>query len=435
MASWFAEAFGFEEASYEETRRRFTCAADDGACISLTSKANGQVFHVGAFATPSVAELREMLAAGGGVDRGDRGGDRGGDGGGRGDRGAAAAGGGTGTGTGGGGGGGAEGAAEEEGKGRGMTFTNMSGNARSLHLDASNAGAVFQVASQFNLLEMVGPGVRPQDGITRYFSDKTQGPVCAVACPAGTVYRNYFWNGVGQGPAQFDGAGDIARLVGNVQHGYWKMRNGYMLPTEMGVLDGLNARFASDERAAVMPGGGNDTATSSSSAGASNSNNASSSSMSLRDAVIASLRVGIHWDVEVERSRRKPERVPHRVCQVYSSAVPVNYTKTVATSQQWAPLASAVLEGTFEAVLSAGAVLSLQRGGERVKVFLTCVGGGAFGNRSLWIANAMEMALTRFKDFPLDVFLVHYMRNVTEPTNPFVKIEHKFGVKTRKKKI
>ena len=40
-----------------------------------------------------------------------------------------------------------------------------------------------------------------------------------MACPAGTVKRNQFWNGVGQGPAQFDGAGDIAKLVENAKDG------------------------------------------------------------------------------------------------------------------------------------------------------------------------------------------------------------------------
>ena len=39
---------------------------------------------------------------------------------------------------------------------------------------------------------MVGPGVIPEQGITAYASDKTQGPVCAMACPAGTLFRNYF---------------------------------------------------------------------------------------------------------------------------------------------------------------------------------------------------------------------------------------------------
>eukprot|EP01045_Picozoa_sp_COSAG04_P042458 COSAG04_NODE_13423_length_606_cov_210.532544_1_plen_48_part_10 len=48
---------------------------------------------------------------------------------------------------------------------------------------------MFQVASQFNCLEMVSPGDQPEAGITRYALDHTQGPVCAMACPAGTVYR------------------------------------------------------------------------------------------------------------------------------------------------------------------------------------------------------------------------------------------------------
>jgi len=62
---------------------------------------------------------------------------------------------------------------------------------KALHADPGNAGAVFQVASQFNLLEMIGPMVTPEDGIARYETDQTQGPACAMACAAGTIYRNY----------------------------------------------------------------------------------------------------------------------------------------------------------------------------------------------------------------------------------------------------
>lgn len=48
----------------------------------------------------------------------------------------------------------------------------------------SNAGAVFQVASQFNCLEMVGPGSRPEDGVTIYSKDHTQGkPVILMSRP------------------------------------------------------------------------------------------------------------------------------------------------------------------------------------------------------------------------------------------------------------
>jgi hypothetical protein len=33
---------------------------------------------------------------------------------------------------------------------------------------------------------------QPEDGVTVYAADPTQGPACALACAAGSVYRNYF---------------------------------------------------------------------------------------------------------------------------------------------------------------------------------------------------------------------------------------------------
>ena len=69
-------------------------------------------------------------------------------------------------------------------KRRGITFENIVGDVTELHLDQYNDGAVFQVASQFNCLEMVGPDVTPEDGVTIYSEDETKGPKCATACPA-----------------------------------------------------------------------------------------------------------------------------------------------------------------------------------------------------------------------------------------------------------
>ncbi len=42
------------------------------------------------------------------------------------------------------------------------TVTEVVANVQSLHADVRNAGALFQVASQFNLLEMVSPDVSPR---------------------------------------------------------------------------------------------------------------------------------------------------------------------------------------------------------------------------------------------------------------------------------
>jgi hypothetical protein len=68
----------------------------------------------------------------------------------------------------------------------------ISGDVREMHWHRAFAGALFQVASQFNLLEMVGPNKTPEDGVTIYQNDGTQGPACAMAAGAATIYRNYF---------------------------------------------------------------------------------------------------------------------------------------------------------------------------------------------------------------------------------------------------
>jgi len=60
----------------------------------------------------------------------------------------------------------------------------------------------------------------------------------------------------------------------------------------------------------------------------------------------------------------------------------------------------------FEATLSIAAILALQKK-TRVCVYLTGVGGGVFGNRSEWIADAVARALRIHAKFPIDVKFVH----------------------------
>jgi hypothetical protein len=52
-------------------------------------------------------------------------------------------------------------------------------------------------------------------------------------------------------------------------------------------------------------------------------------------------------------------------------------------------------------------LLNAQRGASNV-VFLTSLGGGAFGNEEDWIYAAMRRALRLMSDFALDVRLVSY---------------------------
>ena len=72
-----------------------------------------------------------------------------------------------------------------------LSVREVVGNVQHLHVEKSNEGALFQVASQFNLLEMVSPDITPEHGVGIYEYDLTQGPACAVAAGAGTIYRNF----------------------------------------------------------------------------------------------------------------------------------------------------------------------------------------------------------------------------------------------------
>jgi hypothetical protein len=120
-----------------------------------------------------------------------------------------------------------------------LRISNISGDVRSLHRRSAHRDALFQVASQFNLLEMVEPEVSPEDGVTRYVNDHTQGPACALAAGAATVYRNYFVPVAGQigqtRDRQIDCLRDLGAELGNESHALWTMRNGYALCTERGL--------------------------------------------------------------------------------------------------------------------------------------------------------------------------------------------------------
>ena len=231
------------------------------------------------------------------------------------------------------------------------------------------------MASQFNLLEMVDPDVTPEHGVTRYEYDPTQGPACAIAAGAGTIWRNYLvpvGDGIGQtADRQLDGLADLgvslAHALGMGTTPLWQMRNGYALPD----ADGL-ARISA---------------------------HLSSLTESERDALRGRLRLGLHRDVGVTH----PEALPDaRVTQIYCSALPVAYS--TIPDRQWAGFASLVLEAAYEATLLAG-LLNAARGASR-RVFLTRLGGGAFGNDATWIDSAIIRALRLCEHQGPDVFLV-----------------------------
>lgn len=313
MPDWFEELTGFHEAGVASVAEHFHV---DGEF--LTSRVNGRRMRHGRFETPTLAELRSRLD-----DRPARTG--------------------------------------------GTTVREVVADAKALHADRRNAGSLFQVASQFNALEMVGPGVTPDSGITQYQFDRTQGPACAMSCGAGLIFRNYLVPVRGlRGQTAFrqiNLLSEVTKLLGiDIP-----VRNGYALP--------------SDEQLTTI------------------SRRLEAMGDSGQDVVRSRFAVGMHWNTEVTLGR-----VGHLVSQAYCSAMPVAYSP--AESSHWEPLARLALEAAYEATLAAGA-LNARATGNRT-VFLTMLGGGAFGNPAEWIIDAAGRALDVHAERGLDVCFVSY---------------------------
>ena len=317
---WFERLTGFREAGYEETRRLLRV---DGE--RLHSTVSGASYGIGRLELVSLRDLRSRAAE-----------------------------------------------AQSPGK---LRFSDILGDVGLLHSEPKYAGALFQVASQFNLLEMVSPDVKPEDGVTIYQHDHTQGPACAIAAGAATIYRNYFVPiGAGYGQTstrQLDGLADIgttlSKVTGLPVGGLWNMRNGYALCS----AEGLKA--TSTWLAEASP--------------------------AARDELRGSLKVGLHWNVEVTAGVTAGHQF---VSQAFCSALPVSYSRL--PPDDWRDFAEFVLEAAYEATLWAAAI-NARNGGSKI-LLLTRLGGGAFGNNGRWIDRAMKRALDLVAGCDLDVRLV-----------------------------
>ena len=245
------------------------------------------------------------------------------------------------------------------------------GYIQAIHANASNEGVLFQVASQFNLLEMASPDVTPEMGLGIYDNDNTQGPACAISAGAGTIYRNYLvpLNGeIGQSASnQIDCLSGIGQILGNQDSRFWVMLNGYALPTRKGLAEiSSKIRDLNPEE---------------------------------RDHLQTQLQVGIQWGTQVTLPG-----CSHCVSQIYCSALPVAYSSL--PSSEWEEFARLVLEAAYEATFCAG-ILNAQKTGNP-RVYLTLLGGGAFGNEPSWIINAIKRALDLYPMSGLDINIVSY---------------------------
>jgi hypothetical protein len=320
MASdWFSKLVGFDEESYAVTRGRLLVEGDE-----LVSTVNDKRYGIGSLSVPTLAELCSRIKV--------------------------------------------------PARGR-STVRCATGDARAMHAEPDLEGALFQVASQFNLLEMTGPTVTPEHGVTRYAGDATQGPACAMAAGAATIYRNYFAPVDGERgqtrERQIDALSPMGEALSSKLNrpvsDLWTMSNGYALCTESGLdaIAGLLAGCTDEDR----------------------------------DELRGRLAIGVHRDVEVTDVHESARRL---VSQAFCSALPVAYGGGPRSS--WEAFARLVLEASYEATL-VSAVEQAVAGRSNV-VLLTRVGGGVFGNADAWIDDAIVRALAIVERAGLDVRLV-----------------------------
>jgi hypothetical protein len=335
---WFERLTGFRETNYQDTRAKLRVEGE-----RLHSLVNGKSYRIGRLETPSLKELRKRAWSAPSMQRR-------------------------------------------------LKVGVVQGDVRKLHRSTAYAGALIQVASQFNLLEMVSPEVTPEHGVARYEGDPTQGPACAIAAGAATIYRNYFApidSGGGQtADRQIDTLRDVGAALAQVLEkpveALWRMHNGYALGTRLG-LDAIAKyidKLSADERADLT----------------------------------GELRIGLHWDVEVTDDEAEPKPL---VSQAFCSALPVAYSDVPI--EHWEPFARLILDAAYEATMW-GAVLNAQRSVSKL-VLLTRLGGGAFGNDDDWIEAAMTRALVKVSAYDLDVKLVSYGR----PSRAFQQAAERFS--------
>jgi hypothetical protein len=335
---WFTQLTGFEERSYQETKSALKI--EDNQLISLVNNAS---YQIGELEVVSLGSLRREVDSLGG----------------------------------------------QTGK---CSVEIVTGDVQELHRLPKNTGSLFQVASQFNLLEMSGPDISPEHGVTRYQYDHTQGPACAIAAGAATIYRNYFAKTDNQEGQTSEKQIDTLKALGTALSKkldtsldkLWLMKNGYVIPSRKGLgeintlLDKLPPHEINTLRSL--------------------------------------LEIGVHRYVEVNEPENQS---PLFVSQAFCSALPVAYNQF--DSSEWEPFANLVLEAAYEATLLE-AVLNSKRTKCNV-VFLTFLGGGAFGNPVNWIIAAIRRSLKLVANYDLRVKLVSYR----EPSSAICSLVNEFN--------
>jgi hypothetical protein len=241
--------------------------------------------------------------------------------------------------------------------------------------DPANAGAVFQVASNFNGLETLPntPSIETQH-LTSYTTDNTQGPSASISAASGLVFRRYFlfhktyqdqpvntWGQMDSGDRQVNFLSDLTskqEYPSMSKVGYVLLSAGMNPPKEEGDYKKIKVGYHAN--------------------------------------------TGVTFGARAAGGRHEILASPyHTIDQVFTAAVDFgtkNYSmRNDAVSIQWGKtILNAAYEGTFRGAFLHG----------RKKVFLTLIGGGVFGNEFSDICAAIVGMKDFIQESGLEVTLI-----------------------------
>lgn len=141
------------------------------------------------------------------------------------------------------------------------------------------------------------------------------------------------------------------------------------------------------------------------------------------------LKVGVLRDTQVTCRNwgtellSKPEQL---VTQVFCSAFPISYNIRKLPCfdvDDFRAVASAILDATYEATFLSASLTALRHNFQygSKKLYLTCVGGAAFGNRLDWIASAIRRCVQLFENYNLEVSIVVFSKTIPPELLEFSK--------------
>jgi len=243
--------------------------------------------------------------------------------------------------------------------------------------DPKNKDVVFQVASNFNALELTSPSDQ-MENISNYIYDKTQGPFASISAGSGLILRSYY---AFITPKELENSNSKASTWKQypVNH-LWTTADknkqlNLLQNTDIPVLNSYVAFY-------------------------------NKKLSEIKNFETKNIEIGWHENIQVTSGLMQGDKHmlindPLQIInQVFTAAVDFYSNQAFLEDKKAINIAQNILDAAYEGTLRAAALFG------KKKVYLSLIGGGVFQNKLSWIASAIEKMENFIKNSGLEVTLI-----------------------------